>query len=195
MLWRPEIRPSGPYDTNRLQRESYYGEPGAFSYSSQACALRVRGHLIMKSHACKITNLKTGTTKSDEKKIIRIRGTDLFSGEKLEYILPAETAVKVPVVNIYKYRVLMLREYGALTLGDPMGGSRPDVNVRGEELKAERDTIYEWMMKNGDVRLELLNVMGRERIIKITATLDSGEELEREFRPNVSKLTRTPKEE
>ncbi|KAI9713463.1 MAG: Eukaryotic translation initiation factor 5A [Bogoriella megaspora] len=132
---------------------------------AQASSLRKSGHVLLKSHPCKISSLSTSKPGKHGHAKLNIEGYDIFTHKKYEDVFPSHATVEVPVVTKVEYQVLMVARDWFLSLWrveDEV--TRGDLRVPEGEA---RDKLRKLMAEEKEVGVIVVRAMGRDMVLEV----------------------------
>lgn len=99
------------------------------TYPMQCSALRKNGHVVIKGHPCKISEMSTSKTGKHGHAKVHLVGNDIFTNKKYEDICPSTHNMDVPHVIRKDYMLLRLDEEGFFELMHDNGETFCDLKV------------------------------------------------------------------
>lgn len=137
----------------------------SLTYPLQMSALRKGGHVLIKSHPCKISDMSTSKPGKHGHAKINIEGYDVFTHQKLVDSGPASHNVEVPVI-LKEYQLLYIADDGFLSLFSvDSGETKDDVKIPDAlEIKKRIDKL--WKDGKGSVGIVVLAAMGMEMVVE-----------------------------
>ena len=96
---------------------------------------------MIKGKPCKVLNISVSKTGKHGHAKCNFTATDIFTGKKLEDMIPSTHGTTVPIVNRSDWEVIDIDDEGALTLMDEAGNQKTDLNLptypenMGEEIR------------------------------------------------------------
>ena len=84
--------------------------------------------MMIKGRPCKVLSISVSKTGKHGHAKCNFLATDIFTGKKLEDMVPSAHGTTVPIVNKSEWEILDIGEDGALTLMDEGGNQKVDVN-------------------------------------------------------------------
>lgn len=157
--------------TNALHEEEEAsfsaGSSGAsLTYPLQMSALRKGSHVIIKGHACKISNLSTSKPGKHGHAKVNIEAYDIFTHRKFEDAGPAHAQVEVPNVTKREYQLLNVEDDGFLSLFCYEDGeTKDDVKVPEGEVGGKVQRL--WGARKRDLVVVVLRAMDLEMVVEI----------------------------
>ena len=130
----------------------------------EAGQIRKGGYIVIKNRPCKVVSVSTSKTGKHGHAKCNFVATDIFTGKKLEDIVPSTHGTTVPNVFRSEYTLLDITDEDYLSLMDEGGETREDLKMpeRPEELvKSIRDGF-----DAGDsLILAVVKAMGEEHVM------------------------------
>lgn len=145
---------------DQFEEDFECGESGASAtYPRQCSSLRKNGHVLLKSHPCKIVEMSTSKTGKHGHAKVHLTGIDIFTGNKYEDICPSTHNMEVPNVTRKDYQVNDIDDEGYMTLMDDNCGQRSDLKVPTGVLGEE---ILNKFNEEDQIAVTVLKAMGQE---------------------------------
>jgi len=146
----------------------------AHTYPSEAGQIRKGGHIVIKGRPCKVVNVSTSKTGKHGHAKANFTAIDIFTGKKLEDIVPTSHTTYVPNVTRQEYTLLDITDEDFLSLMDENGESREDLKMPTFPEDLEPDIRKKHEENEGSVILTIMSAMGEEHVIsaKIDTTAD-----------------------
>ena len=130
----------------------------------EAGQIRKGGYICIKGRPCKVVSVSTSKTGKHGHAKCNFVATDIFTGKKLEDIVPSTHGTTVPNVFRSEYTLLDISDEDYLSLMDDHGDQREDLkmpNYPDDLVKAIRDGFA-----NGDeLVLTVVKAMGEEHVM------------------------------
>jgi len=120
---------------------------------------------MIKGRPCKVINIAVSKTGKHGHAKCNFTATDIFTGKKLEDMIPSSHGTTVPLVTKSDWEIIDISEDGEITLMDEGGNQKADLNLPhippgfGEEI---RDA---WDDGNNTVQVSVQKAVGEEAII------------------------------
>mmetsp|Transcript_24990 Transcript_24990/g.28604 ORF Transcript_24990/g.28604 Transcript_24990/m.28604 type:complete len:161 (+) Transcript_24990:128-610(+) len=131
----------------------------------EAGQVKKGGYLMIKGRPCKVLTISVSKTGKHGHAKCNFTAVDIFTGKKLEDMVPGSHGTTVPVVKKSEWEIIDIDEEGAMTLMDEAGNQKVDVNLPnipdgfGEEI---RDA---WDGGENTVMVTVQQAVGEEQII------------------------------
>ncbi|KAL2349192.1 hypothetical protein Fmac_003192 [Flemingia macrophylla] len=142
------------------------------TYPQQAGTIRKNGYIVIKNRPCKVVEVSTSKTGKHGHAKCHFVGIDIFTGKKLEDIVPSSHNCDVPHVNRTDYQLIDISEDGFVSLLTESGGTKDDLRLPTDEnLLSQLVLISIWVkqIKDGfaegkDLVVSVMSSMGEEQI-------------------------------
>ena len=125
-----------------LKAEDFNMDQGAagaaHTYPTEAGQIRKGGHIVIKGRPCKVVNVSTSKTGKHGHAKCNFTAIDIFTGKKLEDIVPSTHTTYAPNVSRQEYTLLDITDEDFMSLMDENGESREDLKVRASAAAATR---------------------------------------------------------
>jgi len=101
--------------------------------------------MMIKGRPCKVLQISVSKTGKHGHAKCNFIATDIFTGKKLEDMVPSSHGTTIPIVVKMDWEIIDIQEDGELTLMDEAGNQKVDVNLPnvpdgyGEEIRAAWD--------------------------------------------------------
>ena len=130
----------------------------------EAGQIRKGGYIVIKNRPCKVVSVSTSKTGKYGHAKCNFVATDIFTGKKLEDIVPSTHGTTVPNVFRSEYTLLDITDEDYLSLMDEGGETREDLKMpeRPEELVK---SIREGFDAGDSLILAVVKAMGEEHVM------------------------------
>ena len=130
----------------------------------EAGQIRKGGYIVIKNRPCKVVSVSTSKTGKHGHAKCNYVATDIFTGKKLEDIVPSTHGTTVPNVFRSEYTLLDITDEDYLSLMDEGGETREDLKMpeRPDELVK---SIREGFDAGDSLILAVVKAMGEEHIM------------------------------
>jgi len=102
------------------------------TYPMEAGQIRKGGFIMIKGNACKVSDVSTSKTGKHGHAKCHFVAIDIFSGKKMEDLVPAGHTTAIPFVKKLEYQCIDVDEDGFLTVMTAEGDTRSDLKVPSE---------------------------------------------------------------
>ncbi|CAM0151707.1 unnamed protein product [Urochloa decumbens] len=132
------------------------------TYPQQAGTIRKNGFIVIKNRPCKVVEVSTSKTGKHGHAKCHFVGIDIFTGKKLEDIVPSSHNCDVPHVNRTEYQLIDISEDGFVSLLTENGNTKDDLRLPTDEaLQAQIRSGYE---EGKDIIVTVQSAMGEDQI-------------------------------
>mmetsp|Transcript_12147 Transcript_12147/g.16779 ORF Transcript_12147/g.16779 Transcript_12147/m.16779 type:complete len:158 (-) Transcript_12147:205-678(-) len=131
----------------------------------EAGQIKKGGYMMIKGKPCKVVSISVSKTGKHGHAKCNFLATDIFTGKKLEDMVPSTHGTTVPVVVKEDWEIIDIEEDGELTLMDEGGNQKTDLNLPtypegfGEEI---RDA---WAGGENTISVTVQKAVGIEQVI------------------------------
>ncbi|CAI9756172.1 unnamed protein product [Fraxinus pennsylvanica] len=138
------------------------------TYPQQAGTIRKNGYIVIKGRPCKVVEVSTSKTGKHGHAKCHFVGIDIFTGKKLEDIVPSSHNCDVPQVNRTDYQLIDISEDGFESLLTENGNTKDDLKLPTHESLLSQLSIIS-LIKAGfeegkDLVVSVMSAMGAEQI-------------------------------
>jgi translation initiation factor 5A len=122
-------------------------------------------YIMIKGKPCKVLTISVSKTGKHGHAKCNFLAVDIFTGKKLEDMVPSSHGTTVPIVVKTDWEIIDIDEDGAVTLMDEAGNQKTDLNLPsipdgyGEEIRAA------WNEGEAQVSCSVQAAVGIEQII------------------------------
>jgi len=136
---------------------------GSEVYPLEAGAIKKGGYIMIKGHPCKVINMSTSKTGKHGHAKVNFTAIDIFTGKKMEDIVPSSHTTMVPFVSRSDYQLIEITDEDYLSLMEDSGETKDDVKLPNDATIAEEiRAAYE----NGDdVCVNIVTACGTEQVM------------------------------
>ena len=120
---------------------------------------------MIKGKPCKVLSISVSKTGKHGHAKCNFVATDIFTGKKLEDMIPSTHGTTVPIVTRTDWEIIDIDEEGELTLMDEGGNQKTDLNLPtvpeglGDEIRAA------WDGGENSVIVTVQAAVGQEQVI------------------------------
>lgn len=131
----------------------------------EAGQIKKGGHMMIKGKPCKVLNISVSKTGKHGHAKCNFTAVDIFTGKKLEDMIPSTHGTTVPIVTKTEWEIIDIEDEGEVTLMDEGGEQKTDLNLPtvpeglGEEIRAA------WDGGENTVMVTVQSAVGIEQII------------------------------
>ncbi|CAM9170333.1 unnamed protein product [Phaeothamnion confervicola] len=151
---------------NKLDDYDFSGAAAGAShtYPSEAGQIRKGGFIVIKGRPCKVVNVSTSKTGKHGHAKANFTAIDIFTGKKLEDIVPTTHTTYIPNVTRNEFQVLNIDEDGFLSLMTDDGDTKEDLQLPDypEGLANEIRKAFE---DGKGLIVTIMGAMGHEQVI------------------------------
>ncbi|KAK9021486.1 hypothetical protein V6N11_011473 [Hibiscus sabdariffa] len=132
------------------------------TFPQQAGTVRKNGYIVIKGRPCKVVEVSTSKTGKHGHAKCHFVGIDIFTGKKVEDIVPSSHNCDIPHVNRTDYQLIDISEDGFVSLLTESGNTKDD-------LRLPTDDVLLTLIKSGfaegkDLIVTVMSAMGEEQI-------------------------------
>ena len=148
------------------------------TYPMEAGQIRKSGHIMIKGNPCKVIDVSTSKTGKHGHAKCHFVAQDIFTGKKMEDLVPASHTTSVPFVKKVEYQCIGIDEE-FLTLLQEDGSTREDIKLPKFLSQAPPDAeevskrIEDFLEAEKDFNAIVLMACGKEVVVD-TKTLVGG---------------------
>ncbi|RDX91341.1 hypothetical protein CR513_26696, partial [Mucuna pruriens] len=132
------------------------------TFPQQAGTIRKNGYINIKNRPCKVVEVSTSKTGKHGHAKCHFVAIDIFTGKKLEDIVPSSHNCDVPHVNRTDYQLIDISEDGFVSLLTETGGTKDDLRLPTDENLLSQ--IKEGFSEGKDLVVSVMSSMGEEQI-------------------------------
>ena len=132
----------------------------------QAGNVRKGGFMVIKGRPTKVIEVTTSKTGKHGHAKCHFTATDIFTGKKMEELVPSSHNLEVPIVAREDYTLVDLNDEGFLGLMDDSGNVREDLKLPGghDDADALARQIQEAWDEGKELVLTVLKSMNQEQV-------------------------------
>jgi translation initiation factor 5A len=120
---------------------------------------------MIKGRPCKVLNIAVSKTGKHGHAKCNFTATDIFTGKKLEDMVPGSHGTTVPIVNKSDWEIIDIGEEGEVTLMDEGGNQKTDVNLPSIPAGFGEEIRNAWNDGENVVSVTVQAAVGEEQII------------------------------
>eukprot|EP00735_Rhodelphis_limneticus_P009145 TRINITY_DN2565_c0_g1::TRINITY_DN2565_c0_g1_i1::g.19304::m.19304 TRINITY_DN2565_c0_g1::TRINITY_DN2565_c0_g1_i1::g.19304 ORF type:complete len:159 (+),score=74.41,sp/P24922/IF5A2_NICPL/61.44/2e-62,eIF-5a/PF01287.15/1.2e-23,EFP_N/PF08207.7/0.043 TRINITY_DN2565_c0_g1_i1:52-528(+) len=139
------------------------GDAGAsHTFPMEAGQIRKGGFMVIKDRPCKVMDVSTSKTGKHGHAKCNFVAIDIFTGKKLEDMVPSTHNTSVPIVVRKEFTLLDVSEDGFAVMMDENSNTKEDLKIPDDEVGAK---IKEDLAAGRSLSVTVLAAMGEEKII------------------------------
>jgi len=144
------------------------------TYPMEAGQIRKGGFIMIKGNPCKVSDVSTSKTGKHGHAKCHFVAIDIFTGKKMEDLVPAGHTTAIPFVKKEEYQCIDCDDDDFVTLLTPEGDTRADIKlprslpppeVPGAEVLSQK--IIDHLKEEKDFYVIVQVACGREQIMDI----------------------------
>jgi len=140
--------------------------------------IRKGGYIMIKGHPCKVSDVSTSKTGKHGHAKCHFVAIDIFTGKKMEDLVPASHTTMVPFVKKEEYQAMDVDEDGFLTVLTADGETRSDLQLpENIQPSPPGSTALSLLIKDNvakeiDFYVIVQNACGHEQIMDVKAMVN-----------------------
>eukprot|EP00591_Stephanopyxis_turris_P009470 CAMPEP_0195517866 /NCGR_PEP_ID=MMETSP0794_2-20130614/11792_1 /TAXON_ID=515487 /ORGANISM="Stephanopyxis turris, Strain CCMP 815" /LENGTH=161 /DNA_ID=CAMNT_0040646741 /DNA_START=110 /DNA_END=595 /DNA_ORIENTATION=- len=135
----------------------------------EAGQVKKGGYMMIKGKPCKVISISVSKTGKHGHAKCNFIATDIFTGRKLEDMVPSTHGTTVPIVTKNDWEIIDIEEDGELTLMDEAGNQKTDLNLPlvpegfGEEIREA------WNEGENQISVTVQSAVGIQQVVAYKA--------------------------
>jgi len=122
-------------------------------------------YIMIKGKPCKVLNISVSKTGKHGHAKCNFTAVDIFTGKKLEDMVPSSHGTTVPVVTRTEWEIIDIGEEGELTLMDEGGNQKTDVNLPPVPENMAQEIRDAWAEGENQVNVTVQAAVGLEQVV------------------------------
>lgn len=131
----------------------------------EAGQIKKGGFIMIKGKPCKVVSISVSKTGKHGHAKCNFVATDIFTGKKLEDMVPSSHGTTVPIVTRTEWEVIDIGEEGELTLMDEGGDQKTDVNLPTFPEDMAQGIRDAWADGENQVSVTVQAAVGIEQVV------------------------------
>ena len=120
---------------------------------------------MIKGKPCKVLSISVSKTGKHGHAKCNFTATDIFTGKKLEDMVPSSHGTTVPIVNRTEWEIMDIGEDGEVTLMDEAGNQKTDINLPSYPETMAQEIRDAWADGENQVSCSVQSAVGIEQIV------------------------------
>mmetsp|Transcript_21018 Transcript_21018/g.45701 ORF Transcript_21018/g.45701 Transcript_21018/m.45701 type:complete len:160 (+) Transcript_21018:116-595(+) len=131
----------------------------------EAGQIKKGGFMMIKGKPCKVLNISVSKTGKHGHAKCNFTAVDIFTGKKLEDMIPSTHGTTVPIVNKSEWELIDIGGDDELTLMDEAGNQKTDLNLPTFPEGIDDEIREAWNGGENSVMVTVQAAVGIEQII------------------------------
>lgn len=131
----------------------------------EAGQIKKGGYIMIKGKPCKVLSISVSKTGKHGHAKCNFLAVDIFTGKKLEDMVPSSHGTTVPVVVRTEWEIIDIGEDGELTLMDEAGNQKTDVNLPPVPENMAQEIRDTWADGENQVSCTVQAAVGIEQVV------------------------------
>jgi len=131
----------------------------------EAGQIKKGGFIMIKGKPCKVLSISVSKTGKHGHAKCNFLAVDIFTGKKLEDMVPSSHRTTVPVVVRTEWEIIDIGEDGELTLMDEAGNQKTDVNLPPVPENMAQEIRDTWADGENQVSCTVQAAVGIEQVV------------------------------
>jgi len=136
----------------------------------EAGQIKKGGFMMIKGKPCKVVSISVSKTGKHGHAKCNFTAIDIFTGKKLEDMVPSSHGTTVPIVNRTEWEIIDIGEDGELTLMDEGGDQKTDVNLPSYPENMAQEIRDAWADGENQVSVTVQAAVGIEQVVAFKKT-------------------------
>jgi len=142
------------------------------TYPMQAGLVRKNGYMVIKGRPCKVLDVSSSKTGKHGHAKCHFVAQDIFTGKKMEDLVPSSHNLSVPNVTRTDYQIIDCDEDGFCSLLLEDGTTKDDLKLPEKDTELCDDIRAKLEEEKADVIVSVLSSMGEELIVAVKDATD-----------------------
>jgi len=138
---------------------------GSATIPMEAGQIKKGGHMMIKGKPCKVLSISVSKTGKHGHAKCNFLATDIFTGKKLEDMIPSSHGTTVPIVVRTDWELIDIDDEDCITLMDEGGNQKTDLNLPTVPDNMARDIKEAWANGDNVVQVTVQAAVGIEQVI------------------------------
>lgn len=131
----------------------------------EAGQIKKGGHMMIKGKPCKVLSISVSKTGKHGHAKCNFTAVDIFTGKKLEDMIPSSHGTTVPIVKRDDWEIIDIGEDDDLTLMDEGGNQKTDLNLPTVPENMGQEIRDAWNDGENTVTVTVQAAVGIEQVI------------------------------
>jgi len=131
----------------------------------EAGQIKKGGHMMIKGKPCKVLSISVSKTGKHGHAKCNFTAVDIFTGKKLEDMIPSTHGTTVPIVNRSDWEIIDI-DGDELTLMDEAGNQKTDLNLPTYPATMADEIRENWNEGENTVQVTVQAAVGIEQVIQ-----------------------------
>mmetsp|Transcript_25512 Transcript_25512/g.37855 ORF Transcript_25512/g.37855 Transcript_25512/m.37855 type:complete len:160 (+) Transcript_25512:121-600(+) len=131
----------------------------------EAGCIKKGGFMMIKGRPCKVLTISVSKTGKHGHAKCNFLATDIFTGKKLEDMVPSSHGTTVPIVVKSDWEIIDIQDDGELTLMDEGGNQKVDVNLPSIPAGYGEEIREAWNEGENTIMVSVQAAVGEEAIV------------------------------
>jgi len=131
----------------------------------EAGQIKKGGYIMIKGKPCKVLSISVSKTGKHGHAKCNFTAVDIFTGKKLEDMVPSSHGTTVPVVSRTEWEIIDIGEDGELTLMDEGGNQKTDVNLPPYPENMAQEIRDGWNDGENQISVTVQAAIGIEQVV------------------------------
>lgn len=154
--------------SSRFNRNFYLSAPLVpyfFSASRTTTTATTNSYMMIKGKPCKVLSISVSKTGKHGHAKCNFTATDIFTGKKLEDMIPSSHGTTIPIVDRTEWDIMDIGEDGEVTLMDEGGNEKTDINLPTYPPEMAKEIRAAWDGGENQVSCTVQSAVGIEQIV------------------------------
>jgi len=138
---------------------------GSATIPMEAGQIKKGGHMMIKGKPCKVLSISVSKTGKHGHAKCNFTAVDIFTGKKLEDMIPSSHGTTVPIVKRDDWEIIDIGEDDDLTLMDEGGNQKTDLNLPTVPDNMAQEIRDAWNDGENTVTVTVQAAVGIEQVI------------------------------
>merc|ERR1712071_114640 len=138
---------------------------GSQTTPCEAGQIKKGGYMMIKGKPCKVLSISVSKTGKHGHAKCNFLAVDIFTGKKLEDMIPSTHGTSVPIVNRSEWEIIDIDEDDQVTLMDEAGNQKSDLNLPAVPEGMADEIRDAWDGGENTVNVTVQAAVGIEAII------------------------------
>jgi len=138
---------------------------GSATIPMEAGQIKKGGHMMIKGKPCKVLSISVSKTGKHGHAKCNFLATDIFTGKKLEDMIPSSHGTTVPIVTKTDWEIIDIDDEDCITLMDEGGNQKTDLNLPTVPPNMAQEIRDAWNEGENVVSVSVQAAVGIEQVI------------------------------